>query len=92
MATTTASNVRQLRRYYRGEERWFPLLEELGHQDLRDGFIAAGVAPQVAGGLVWFLDDQMRLTRHQSESSRNRYRRLLETLDSSKVRKLAIGG
>jgi hypothetical protein len=48
--------VHQLRRTYRGEEKWFALLDDLGRRSLRDAFIEAGVSPQTAMGLVFFLD------------------------------------
>lgn len=77
------------RRTYRGEEQWFPLFQELGHRGLRQALIGAGVSAQVAGGIVWFLDDQMHLDRHQNEASRNRYRGALASLDPAQVRVLA---
>jgi hypothetical protein len=43
----------------------------------------------VAGRLVFFLEDQIRLDRHQSESSRNRFRRVLKDLDPKEVANLA---
>ena len=76
-----ADGVRQLRRTYRGEEEWFPLLDEHGHRALRNAFIECGVSAQQANGLVFFLDDQLHLERHQDADSRRRYRRLLDGLD-----------
>jgi hypothetical protein len=83
--------VHQLRRTYRGEEKWFALLDDLGHRSLRDAFIEAGVSPQTAMGLVFFLDDQRNLDRRQSERSRVRYRDVLEGLDVASVARLATG-
>ena len=83
--------VTALRRTYRGEERWFPLLEEHGHTLLRRGFIACGVSPAASAGLVFFLDDQLLLERHQSEHARVRYRAILRDLDPELVSR-AIGG
>ena len=77
--------VRQLRRTYRGEEDWFPLLEEHGHRKLRAGLIRSGVTPVVAGQLVWFLDDQRHLDRHLDKASGVRYRRILRDLDPESV-------
>ena len=80
------------RRHYRGEERWFPLLDELGHRRLRAAFIAAGIPAARAGALVFFLDDQRHLDRHQAEATRTRYRALLAELDPAVVRRRARGG
>lgn len=80
-----ADGVRQLRRTFRGEEEWFPLLEEYGHRALRNAFIEAGIPAQTAMGLVFFLDDQLHLERHQTDKSRVRYRRLLSQLDLAMV-------
>lgn len=77
------------RRTYRGEELWFPLLEEYGHSGLRQALIEAGQAPAVASNLVFFIEEQMTLRRHFSEPGRKRYRRLLADLDPERVRKLA---
>jgi hypothetical protein len=77
------------RRTFNGEEAWFPLLEDLGHRGLRVALIEAGLTPQLAGGVVWFLDDQRHLDRHQSDKSRNRYRRELDELDPDAIRALA---
>ena len=77
------------RRTYAGEEVWFPLLEEHGLVKLRRAFISAGVTPQVAAGLVFFLVDQLELDRQQTESTRNRYRRILAELDPAEVARAA---
>jgi hypothetical protein len=77
------------RRTYGGEEAWFGLLEELGHSQLRQAFIAAGESPAQAGNLVFFIEEQMTLRRHFSKPGRNRYRHVLAELDPEKVRKLA---
>lgn len=77
------------RRTFRGEEKWFPLLEELGHRELRRALILAGLSAQVAGGVVWFLDDQLHLDRHQTQQSRTRYRDTLASLNPAEVRALA---
>lgn len=89
MKAEVPSNVVQLRRTYRGEEEWFPLLHQVGHRALRQGFIAVGVTPAKAAGLVFFLDDQANLDRHQSEPSRVNYRRQLERLDRDRVAELS---
>ena len=73
------------RRTYRGEEKWFPLLEELRHTRLRLALIDAGVSPQVAGGIVWFIEAQQTLPRHQTGPSRTRYRQTLAELDPEQV-------
>ncbi len=86
-----ARTVHQLRRTYRGEEEWFPLLDELGHRGLRNAFIGAGVSAQTAMGLVFFLDDQRNLDRHQTSNSRARYRTVLRGLDVTTVAELAAG-
>jgi hypothetical protein len=75
----------QVRRTYRGEEEWFPLLEEAGPSRLRKAFIATGVTPAVAGQLVWFLEEQLHLERHLSHRSRVSYRQVLRDLDLDKV-------
>jgi hypothetical protein len=82
--TAAVSDISR-RRTYRGEEEWFELLEQFGHRPLRAAFIQAGISPQVAGGLVWFLDDQMALERTQTDKSRVRYRSILTTLDKAQV-------
>jgi len=89
MKAADPGNVVQLRRTYRGEERWFELLDVLGHRALRNAFIAEGVSPQTAMGLVFFIDDQRHLDRHQTQQSRTRYRRQLEGLDLATVAELA---
>lgn len=80
------------RRTYAGEERWFPLLEELGPSALRRGLIACGLSASIAGGVVWFLEDQLLLDRTQHTHTRTKYRRVLESLDPSAVRARAIPG
>jgi len=77
------------RRTYAGEELWFPLLEDFGPSALRRGLIGVGVSPQVAGGLVWFLEDQLLLARTQTDHTRTRYRRVLAELDPAKVARAA---
>lgn len=77
------------RRRYGVEEQWFPLLEDFGHAGLRMALIRAGQSPQVAGNLVWFLEDQLTLERALSQSTRTNYRGLLAELDPAKVRRLA---
>lgn len=73
------------RRTYRGEEAWFGLLEEAGHPALRQAFIDCDVSPTIAGQLVWFLEEQRTVTRHLTQSSRTKYRRILERLDPEDV-------
>jgi hypothetical protein len=78
------------RRTYRGEEEWFELLDEVGHWTLRRAFIECGVSGAIAGNLVWFLEDQRRLDRHQGEGTRTKYRAILrDELDPSLVREAA---
>lgn len=77
------------RRRYHGEEEWLPLLEELGPSALRRGYIVCGVPPQVAGNLVWFLEDQLTLDRTQTGMTRTRYRRILADLDPDEVARAA---
>lgn len=77
------------RRTYRGEDQWFPVLEELGHSGFRQALIELGQTPAVASNLVFFVEEQMTLRRHFSEQGRKKYRRLLAELDPEKVRKLA---
>ncbi len=81
--------VTKLRRTYRGEECWFPLLDDPGPFALRRAFIGLGISPPTASGLVFFLDDQRHLDRHQDDSTRVRYRRILSTLDVARVADLA---
>jgi len=82
--------VREIkRRRYAGEEEWFALLGELGPSALRRGYIACGVPAQIAGNLVWFLEDQLLLDRTQAETTRGRYRRVLSELDPDEVRRAA---
>lgn len=78
------------RRIFAGEERWFGLLDDVGPSALRLGFIDAGVTPQIAGNLVWFLEDQATigqsdLGRTQDGATRTRYRRILRELDLADV-------
>lgn len=80
------------KRYYRGEERYFTLLEELGHDGLRLGLIRQGVPPHVAAGIVFFLADQMALDRHQSTAARVNYRDRLLELDVEQLRRASIEG
>jgi hypothetical protein len=89
MAPGDKGKVVQLRRTYHGEQEWFEVLEDVGPSALRRALIATGVTPRVAGNLVWFLEDQLLLDRHQGESSRNRYRAELAELDLDQVRKVA---
>ena len=89
---TDRGDVVQLRRTYRGEEEWFPLLEELGLAQLRRGFIGTGLSPATASGLAFFLHDQVTLERHQTDTSRSRYRAILRDLEPATVRSCAIGG
>jgi len=79
------SDVRQLRRTFRGEEAWFPLFEDFTPYQVRAGFIESGVSPTVAGQLVWFLLEQQSLDRHLSEESRTKYRKALGALDLESV-------
>ncbi|MGA2835485.1 MAG: hypothetical protein ABSF84_02700 [Acidimicrobiales bacterium] len=80
-----AGSVKQVRRTYRGEEDWFDLLDECGHRALRNAFIEVGVTAQQAMGLVFFLDDQRHLDRHQTHQSRSRHRQILAGLDIASV-------
>lgn len=91
MAVTANSKVSQLRARYNGEERWFSLLDDLGPRKLREGFIANGVTPAIAGAVVWFIDDQRRLERRQTDTSRTRYRRILAELDPDTVSRAIPG-
>ena len=77
------------RRTFGAESAWFPVLDALGPRGLRRALIAAGLSPQVAGGVVWFLDDQRHLDRAQGQSTRTRYRRALDGLDPAAVAELA---
>jgi hypothetical protein len=77
------------RRRYGNEVAWFPLLEEFGALVLRDALIECNVAPRIAGVLVFFLDDQIQLRRHQSDTARVEYRRILASLDIDEVRSAA---
>lgn len=77
------------RRRYVGEEAWFDLFGRLGPSSLRRAFIHCGVPAQVAGNLVWFLEDQMNLEREQSPATRLRYRKALAELDPEEVRRAA---
>jgi hypothetical protein len=77
------------RRRYGAEEPWIPLLSELGASGLRRALINAGLKPEVAGNLVWFLEDQLTLERSLSPGTRTRYRGVLASLDPAKVRALA---
>jgi hypothetical protein len=86
---TETGQIRQLRRTYRGEEDWIPLLQRLGHRRLRQALIASGVSPTLAGQMVWFLDEQLHLDRHLTANSRTKYRRVLEGLDVARVADLA---
>lgn len=85
----TDGKVTQLRRTYRGEQAWFGVLDRVGVSGLRSGLIGAGISPQVAGGVAFFVEDQMHLRRHQSHAARNRYRKVLEQLDPHEVERLA---
>ena len=70
---------------YRGEEKWFDLLDEVGPFALRRAFIDAGLSPSVAGGVVFFLDEQRTLDRHFSPDQRTNYRRLLAEFDPDEI-------
>jgi hypothetical protein len=84
--------IRQIkRRVYRGEEKWFPLLEEFGHRGLRSALIESGLSAQVAGGLVWFIDDQRSLDRHFNPVTGTRYRQILAELDPDEVARAIPG-
>lgn len=80
------------KRYYRGEERYFPLLLELGHDALRLGLIRRGVSAAQAQGIVFFLADQMALDRHQGVSTRVKYRDALLEIDVAELRRASIAG
>ena len=78
------------RRIYNGEEEWFPVLEVLGPSRMRRAFISCGVSPQVASGLVFFIEDQAMLAPHAHvHSTRTRYRQILTELDPEEVRAAA---
>jgi hypothetical protein len=77
------------RRRYGVEKEWMPLLVKMGHTKLRYGFMGAGVPPQVASGLVFFLEDQLTLERHQTDQTRTRYRKVLRDLDIEDVEEAA---
>ncbi|MHB1519301.1 MAG: hypothetical protein ACYCVN_12445 [Acidimicrobiales bacterium] len=87
--TIPIEQARRARRNYRGEERWFPLLERYGHSALRRGFMDAGVSPTLAGQLVWFLDEQLSLDRSTAGTSRSRYRHVLAELDPDLISRSA---
>jgi hypothetical protein len=59
---------------------------DVGHRGLRLGLIDAGVPPSQAAGIVFFIDDQLHLDRHQSEGARKQYRKVLSGLDPEAVR------
>jgi len=86
----TDGQVTQLRRTYRGEQAWFGVVDRVGVGGLRDGLIDSGVSARVAGDVAFFVQDQMRLRRHQSDATRVRYRRILERLDPHQVERLAV--
>jgi hypothetical protein len=81
--------VRRLARPYPPDARWAELLDDVGPTALRGAFIDAGVAPQVAGGLVFFIDDQARGERHVNSSTAARYRRTLRGLSPARLRRRA---
>jgi len=92
MAQVRTYDPKAPRRYYRGEEAWFELLDEVGPRALRSAFIAVGVSAAVAGNLVWFLVDQRDLDRHLSKGARMKYRDILEDLpDPDTVRRRIPG-
>jgi hypothetical protein len=89
------TDIARARRVYRGEELFFDVLEEHSHRAVRAAFIELGISPSVAANLVFFIDDQRHLDRHQDEATRGRYRKILRDLDPAKVREFAsntIGG
>jgi hypothetical protein len=89
MATKTVS---QLRRTYTGEERWFELLDELGHYRLSIGFmLAAGVAPQVGANMVMAIEDRRHGVSRLSGSTLARFRQTFKDLDVATVADLARG-
>jgi hypothetical protein len=82
------------RRTYGCEAEFLPIFQEVGHRVMRAAFIELGVTAQLAGNLVWFLDDQVELDRHLSESTRTRLRSELAKYDPAEVLATAraIGG
>lgn len=85
-------SITKRRRTYAGEEAWFPLLDAFGPSRLRRGLIACGVTPQVAGNLVWFLEDQRDLRPlAQMANTRTRYREALAQLDPAEVARAIPG-
>jgi len=91
MAGLTVYDPKNPRRTFRGEERWFALLEEMGPRRFRAALILLGVSPAIAGNIVWFLDDQRQLERHLTEPTRGKYRKILSGLDPDKVRRAIPG-
>jgi hypothetical protein len=82
--------VRQLRRTAPGEERWFELLQDVGHYRLSIAFMqAADVAPQVAATMVMAIEDRRHGVSRLSGSTLTRFRRLFKELDVDTVRDLA---
>jgi hypothetical protein len=75
----------QLRRRYGVEKDYLPLLVRMGHSKLRHGFIAVGVSSATTGGLIFFLEDQITLNRHQEGHTRAAYRKILEGLNIDEV-------
>jgi hypothetical protein len=80
------------RRTYRGEERFLPLLEEFDLAHIRIGLIRLGISPTLAQGVVFFLDDQRSLDRHQSVTSRCAYRRVLREITPEDLRRASEEG
>ena len=83
------TDISKVRRVYRGEEEFFPLLAEFGHGRLRLAFLDSGISATISAGLVFFIEDQMRLDRHQTDKTRVKYRKILKSLDVEEVRSLA---
>ncbi len=79
------------RRTYAGEEAWFFLLDEPGPVALRQGLIACGLSPTLAGNIVWWLVDQRSLDRHMSAEVGVKYRRILAELDPNAVARAIPG-